>query len=116
MALNENNSEYRENNNDAYFTFKLIRYDKTSKCISLKKKDTLASLYCNAESVFGQKCKLYMVNIETKNESPLLNCNDTTLEKFILNNPKHFIPSKEDGYYTLNFYEDYYESKTAIFL
>jgi len=116
MESNENNSDFRENINDAYFTFKLTRYDKTSKFVSLKKRESLASLYCNAESAFGQKCKLYMVNTETKNESPILNCNNTTLEKFILNNPKCFIPSKEDGYYALNFYEDYYESKTTIFI
>jgi hypothetical protein len=113
---NNNNNNNNNNVNDTYFTFELIRYNKTSKFIRLKKNETFASLYWSAESAFGQKCNLYIVNNETKNESPLLNCNDIVLEKFILNNPKYFIPSKENGSYKLNFYEDYYEPKTTSFL
>lgn len=101
--------------NNSDFIFELIKYDKTSKTISFKKNETLASLYYDAEATFCHKCKLYMVNIETKEESPLLNCNDIILEKFILNNPTYFIPSKENGSYMLNFYEDYYESDSATF-
>jgi hypothetical protein len=50
-------------------------------------------------------------NIETKNETPLLDCNDIILEKFISNNPKHFPPeegTEEMNAYKLYFYEDYY--------
>lgn len=119
MILGARNIDYHDdtknNTDNTCFTFQLMRYDKTSKFVSLKKNETLAWLYYNAVLAFGQKCKLYIVNSETKNEIPLLNCNDTTLEKFILTNPKYFIPSKESGHYKLNYYEDYYETDSTTF-
>jgi len=66
MNLNKNNAELINSTNTENFIFELVRYDKTSKIISLKKNKTLASLYYNAESIFGHKCKLYIVDNEKK--------------------------------------------------
>jgi hypothetical protein len=111
MGLNDSNVEFQSTTNDTYFIFEIIKPDKISKFFRLKKNETFASLYYNARTKFGQNCKLYTVNNETKTETPLLDCNDVILEKFISNNPKHFPPekgTKETNAYKLYFYEDYY--------